>query len=91
MSADFPTDAEAEVLAAAAEDALFRAHEVLSSCDGQMEARIIADGIAPLIRAREAAAWDEGYDQGHQAARAVNPEWPDQPTNPYQEADDDRD
>ena len=30
-----------------------------------------------------AGAWDDGFDAGHQAARAVNPEWPGVPSNPY--------
>ena len=43
----------------------------------------LAPHVAALVRAERAAAWDEGFDAGHQAARAVNPEWPGQPTNPY--------
>ena len=39
-------------------------------------------GAGVLVEDR-ASAWDDGFDAGHQAARAVNPEWPAMPTNPY--------
>jgi len=52
--------------------------------------RILADP-GPLLEALaeagvlrdQADAWDDGFDAGHQAARAVNPEWPGVPSNPY--------
>lgn len=94
---EFPTDTEAEVLAAAAEDALFRVHEVLSSCDGQMEARIIAAELAPLIRAREAAARAAGRSELIKAMRDATYEAEAECAGRFaarlnrQEADDDRD
>ena len=38
-----------------------------------------------ITRMKEQAAdiWDDGYDAGHQTARAVNPEWPQEPPNPH--------
>ena len=48
----------------------------------------LADALDAASATQEAEAWDEGFDAGHQAARAVNPEWPEQSTNPYRiEAD----
>ena len=43
--------------------------------------------LRPFMHDRQASAWDEGFDAGHQAARAVNPEWPTMPANPYRTAD----
>ena len=40
-------------------------------------------GLRPEGANRLADAWDAGFEAGHQAARAVNPEWPAPPANPY--------
>ena len=75
------------------------ARVLVASADGQQHAafggtamaeRILADP-GPLLAALAEAgvlrdradAWDDGFDAGHQAARAVNPEWPTMPANPY--------
>ena len=39
--------------------------------------------VAATVKHMAAEVWDEGFDAGHQAARAVNPEWPALPTNPH--------
>ena len=57
----------------------------------QRQARAILANPGPLLAALaeagvlrdRASAWDDGFDAGHQAARAVNPEWPGVPSNPY--------
>ena len=63
-------------------------HDPRHGPDGPQIAREEADRIlaalAEHVAAREAQAWDDdGFDAGHQAARAVNPEWPALPTNPH--------
>lgn len=52
------------------------------------EAGVLREAEAEVerLRATVADAWDEGYDAGHAAARAVNPEWPEQPVNPHRAA-----
>ena len=43
----------------------------------------VLEAVAHDLRAE---AWDEGFGAGHEAARHVNPEYPNLPTNPYREA-----
>lgn len=62
--------------------------EVFADTDGHNSIRgkgadAILDALAKHIAAREAQAWEEGFEAGHQSARAVNPEFPRQPRNPY--------
>lgn len=47
------------------------------------QAEVALDALAPSVAAREAQAWDDGFDAGHQAARSVNHEWPEMPRNPH--------
>lgn len=63
-------------------------NEVIAVC--RSRAISLEDAWAVLAAARpaiereaKAAAWDEGFDAGHQAARAVNPERPEVQRNPY--------
>ena len=54
------------------------AHEVIE---------VVLAAAANDLRAEGAAeAWDKGFGAGHEAARCVQPEYPDSPTNPYREA-----
>lgn len=39
--------------------------------------------VAPLIRAALADAWDEGWEAGHEDARAVQATYPQSTPNPY--------
>jgi hypothetical protein len=39
--------------------------------------------LADLLAATRAEAWDEGYDAGHEDARAVQPTYPEPTRNPY--------
>lgn len=56
------------------------AHEVIEAVLSAVAADLRAEGAAE--------AWDEGFGAGHEAARCVQPEYPDSPTNPYRkEAD----
>lgn len=38
-----------------------------------------------LIRPSLELVWDEGFDAGHETARAVNPEYPEPTRNPFRE------
>lgn len=48
-------------------------------------ARIVDLVLMPVIREALADAWTDGYDAGHEFARAVNPEWPEAPSNPWRQ------
>lgn len=37
-----------------------------------------------LIRPTLELVWDQGFDAGHETARAVNPEYPEPTRNPFQ-------
>ena len=73
------TDAERDALVRAldAEDCLCGAEACESLPD------FVLRTLAPHVAAREAQTWEEGFEAGHQSARAVNPEFPRQPRNPY--------
>lgn len=43
----------------------------------------VALSLDAAVNIAAAEAWDEGFDAGHQTARLVNPEYPDNPANPY--------
>lgn len=99
MSAEFPTAAERCAVANVRELTAGLAFGLPPDVEQYVVRDAILSALAPLIRAREAAAWDAGaeaawdagFDAGYQYARAVNPEWPDMPTNPFEGADNDRD
>ena len=111
---DFPTDAEREALhkrhgCAPVADENTTLGRLVYFCDrhhvgwltdvnacAHVDAAL--DALAPLIRAREAAAWDEGYGEGVQRGIGLERtghlvtrrhELGPIPTNPYKEADDD--
>jgi hypothetical protein len=43
------------------------------------------DQTPPGESVAQADVWQEGYDAGHEDARAVQPTWPDPTLNPYHE------
>lgn len=50
-------------------------------------ADIALAALRPFVEKRLQQAWNEGYDAGHPAAHAANPEWPRAPRNPYRKED----
>ena len=50
-------------------------------------AQVASEWLAALLAEARAEAWDEGYEAGHATARAVNTEYPEEPTNPYRRAE----
>lgn len=50
-------------------------------------ARGLRDVIRDVIRGALAEAWQDGFEAGHDTARAINAEWPEMPVNPYRSPD----
>ena len=48
-------------------------------------AKALNDVLPREVLRQKAEAWDEGYDVGHEDARAVQPTYPDPTPNPYRQ------
>jgi hypothetical protein len=59
---------------------LWRAYE--SWTEGDFSEHM-GEAVEGIVRPRLAEVWDDGFDAGHEVARAVNPEWPNETPNPY--------
>lgn len=92
---DFPTDAEREAMANVRELTAGLAFGLPPDVEQRVVRDAILTALAPLIRAREAAAWDEGADAAWQRStpevNGLHYHWRSsgEPLNPHvrQEAD----
>lgn len=79
----WPTEAAREAVTSALAENWRNMHTNESLGLQRMLAGHVLTALAPHVEQGHADAWDEGYDAGHTHARAVTPEWPVAPINPY--------
>jgi hypothetical protein len=61
-----------------------KAHQVARAwAEAILNDPAVVSAVDAYVSAEKAAAWDEGYDDGHQDARAVQATYPAPTPNPY--------